>query len=603
MPDRPWCWRASLWGRIRRPGNGKNSKQTLQGRCGIVRRGLGIAGKWLGRVLGRTAGGKTGDGGRPYCGMRGQVSGVEKNGEGFRRRLPGDPVPTSISGVERWLRDALGSPPDLVTRRLRPAMDPDARILIAYLSSLVPKGVVAESVVRPLVGNKSEEGEKRYRRLRSPSRRLEYLGEALIETGELEQAGSRRAVLEGVCRGQTAIFLEGSDRVLLAGTRAPRGRAIDEPTLEASLRGPHDGLTEDLESNLAQVRRRLPHPDLQVFTLQVGDISHTRVAVVYLQNVARPDLIRGIVDRLERIRIDGVLDTGYLEDHMFEARFRLFPMVLVTERPDRVVGNLLEGRAAILVDGSPSALVLPLSAGVMLQAADDYYLQPAVATMARLMRFVGILASLTLPALYVALVSFHQELIPTTFFARVAAGREGIPVSSLGEAFLMGAAFEILREAGSRLPRQVGQAVSVVGAVVVGEAATRASLISPLMLIVTAVTAIASFLVPFYAGTAVLWLPRMLLTLLAGMFGLVGLSWGFMVGLYYLSALRSFGVPYLSPAAPLVASDLKDFLARVPWRAMVRRPREPGSLHPQRKGSLPPAGPAARTTHGKRERP
>lgn len=567
-------------------------------------RSLGIAWKWLGRILRRTAGGKTADGGLHDRGARGHASSVKRNGQGLPRRpLPDDPAPASISGVEQWLRDALGSPPDLVTRSLRPAVDPDARIMIAYLSSLVPKGVVADSVVRPLVGNKSEEAEKRYRRLRSPSDRLQYLGEALIETGELQQAGSGRAVLEGICRGQTAIFLEGSDRVLLAGTRAPRSRVIDEPTLEASLRGPHDGLTEDLESNLAQIRRRLPHPDLQVFTLQVGDISRTRVAVVYLQNVARPDLIREIAERLRRIRIDGVLDTGYLEDHIVDARLRLLPMVLVTERPDRVVGNLLEGRAAILVDGSPSALVVPLNVGVMFQAADDYYLQPVVATTARLMRFIGIQASLALPALYVALVSFHQELIPTTFFARVAAGREGIPVSSLGEALLMGGAFEVLREAGSRLPRQVGQAVSVVGAVVVGEAATRASLISPLMLIVTAVTAITSFLVPFYAGTAPLWLPRLLLTILAGMFGLVGVSWGFMVGLYYLSALRSFGTPYLSPIAPFVASDVKDFMVRVPWWAMVRRPKEPGSLRPRRKPSPQPPGPGARTTGGKRERP
>ncbi|HHY93525.1 MAG TPA: spore germination protein, partial [Firmicutes bacterium] len=167
---------------------------------------------------------------------------------------------------------------------------------------------------------------------------------------------------------------------------------------------------------------------------------------------------------------------------------------------------------------------------------------------------------------------------------------------------LMGVAFEVLREAGSRLPRQVGQAVSVVGAVVVGEAATRASLISPLMLIVPAVTAITSFLVPFYAGTATLWLPRLLFTILAGMFGLVGVSWGFIVGLYYLSALRSFGTPYLSPSAPFIASDVKDFMVRVPWWAMVRRPKEPGSLRPQRKSSQPP-GPGARTTGGKRERP
>ncbi|MDI7250554.1 MAG: spore germination protein [Bacillota bacterium] len=494
-----------------------------------------------------------------------------------------DRIPASLADVERWLRESLGSPPDLVIRTLPGGSGGRGAVLIAYLASLVPKELVATAVVKPLLAGGTGE-DARPRGLVGRGGKLPLLP---VGAGDVREASDGAEVLEEICRGRTAVFAEGAGMALLADTSGPRGRPVDEPTLEGTLRGPHDGFTENLDNNLAQIRRRLAHPSLRIALLRVGDLSRTRVAVIYLDGLARSDIVGEVMTRLGKIRLDGVVDTAYLEEHMVGTRLAVFPLALVTERPDRVVGNLLEGRLAVLADGTPAALVLPVTVSIMLQSADDYYLPPPVASLARILRFTGLLMTVLLPALYVALTAFHHELIPTTFFFRVAAGREGIPVSTLGEALLMGVAFELLREAGSRLPRQVGQAVSVVGAIVVGEAAIRASIISPLMLIVLSVTAITSFLVPFYTGGASLWVPRFAFTLLAGMFGLIGIGWGMMVGLYYLSPLRPLDTPYLAPIGPVIASDLKDFLTRVSWRGMARRPSEPGARRRFRK---PPPG-------------
>jgi spore germination protein KA len=277
-----------------------------------------------------------------------------------------------------------------------------------------------------------------------------------------------------------------------------------------------------------------------------------------------------------------VLESGYLEEFIEDNPYSPFPQVVHTERPDRVTASLLEGRVAILTDGTPFALIVPAEFITLMQSPEDYYERYMVATAIRWLRYIGFAMSLLLPSLYIAITTFHQEMIPTRLLISLAAAREGVPFPALVEALMMEFTFEALREAGIRLPRAVGQAVSIVGALVIGQAAVQAGIVSPLMVIVVAITGIASFMNPAFNIALTMRLMRFPLMLLAATLGLFGVMVGILAILIHLAGLRSFGVPYLSSLAPLHTKDLKDVAVRAPWWAMDNRPAETAKLNRRR---------------------
>jgi spore germination protein KA len=300
-----------------------------------------------------------------------------------------------------------------------------------------------------------------------------------------------------------------------------------------------------------------------------------------------------VARRIQAIDTDGILESGYIEDFIKDNYRTPFVLTDRTERPDKVAGALLEGRVAILVDGTPFALVVPAFFSGFLQSAEDYY---EGMEFIRPFRWAALLLALTLPSLYVALTSFHQEMIPSSLALSIAAGREGVPFPASVEAFMMEATFDFLRVAGIRRPRPVGQAVGIVGAIVLGEAAVTAGVVSPFMVIVVALTAIVSFLIPNFSASLAIRILRYPLLFLAGAFGLVGVAWGLMFLLLHLTSLRSFGVPYFYPLAPAVPGDWGDVFIRVPWWAMERRPRllrapDPIRQAPEQRPEPPPVRP------------
>ncbi len=306
--------------------------------------------------------------------------------------------------------------------------------------------------------------------------------------------------------------------------------------------------------------------------MSLGEATDTDVAVVYIEGVVKDGLVAEVKRRLERIKVDAVLETGYIEELIEDSPWSPFPTVNHTEKPDRVAAMLLEGRVAILVDGTPFALTVPNLFVEYLHASEDYYERFLFASAVRTIRFLAMIISIALPGLYVAVVSFHQELLPTTLLLSFAAQHEAVPFPVFVAVIGMEITFEILREAGIRLPRPIGQAVSIVGALVMGEAAIRAGLVSASTVIVVAFTGIASFTFSYSASIAFRLL-RFSLTILSAAMGLFGLICGLAVIGIHLCALRSFGVPYLSPIAPTAGADLKDAVLRAPWWAMFSRPR------------------------------
>ncbi|UWG95362.1 spore germination protein [Dehalobacter sp. DCM] len=373
--------------------------------------------------------------------------------------------------------------------------------------------------------------------------------------------------------GKAVLLIEGSSSALAAGVRGGENRSIIESDTEPGVRGPKDGFIESIDVNMSLMRRRLKTSKLKFEMLEAGRLTHTKLAVCYIEGVSNDPLLQEVRQRLGRIDTDSILEGNYIEELIMDERYSLFPLIQYTERPDKAAASLLEGRIVILIDNTPMQLIVPATFVTMLQAAEDYYHNAIFATLTRILRFISLNMALLLPAVTVAAFSFHQELLPPQLVSSVAGSRQGLPLPISLEILLIEFVFEVLREAGVRLPKTIGQAISTVGGLVIGQAAVNAGLVSPISVIVVATTAIASFTIPNYDAGYSLRLLRFLLIFLASFLGGIGIMFGLMGILIHLCSLRSFGVPYLSPFAPLSMQDFRDILLRVPWWAMYAQPK------------------------------
>lgn len=372
--------------------------------------------------------------------------------------------------------------------------------------------------------------------------------------------------------GNTVFIVDGHNRFFSVATNSSEGRAISEPTTQTIIKGPKDAFTENIDKNIFLIRSRIRNEALRIEDITLGTITHTRIKLLYLNGIAKGDVVDDIRNRVTKIDYDGVLSNGYIEEIIKTDPYSIFPTTLSTERPDKIVADLLEGRVVIVCDGSPYVIMAPTFFSEFLQASDDYYEDFYVASLMRIVRYVALFFTLLVPAIYTALVTFHHEIIPTSLLISIAAQRESVPFPALLEVFLMELTFEILREAGVRMPRAVGSAISIVGALVLGQSAVEAGLVAATTIIVVALTAISSFAITNYAMSNAIRLLRFLFTLLAGMLGMYGLSMGLIVLLLHLCKLKSASVPYLAPVAPRFKGANKDTVIRSPLLHMKKRP-------------------------------
>ncbi|MBO0993187.1 spore germination protein [Bacillus sp. SD088] len=406
-----------------------------------------------------------------------------------------------------------------------------------------------------------------------------------LSVAEIKKIESFDTCVEQLSVGNPILLLDGDQQGYALGLAKWEKRAIEEPSGEVVVRGPREGFTESVEVNTSLLRRKIKSPQLKMKSLKVGRYTQTTIMITYIQDLSDETLIEEITQRIKRIDIDGILESGYIEELIQDNSYSPFPQVLVTERPDTAVSNLLEGRVVIVVDGTPFVLIAPTTFYSLFQSGEDYYHHFIISTATRWLRFLFLFISLLLPSLYVAVITYHQEMVPTTLLLTMVDSREAIPFPALVEALLMEITFEGLREAGLRLPKQVGAAVSIVGALVIGQAAVAAGLVSDPMVMVVALTGIASFTIPRYNIAIPFRLLRFPIMLLAGTFGLLGIMMGLLAIIIHLSTLRSFGVPYLSPMAPLKRRDLKDTLIRAPLWKLNTRPHLTGEYNKYRQSS------------------
>ncbi|WP_159881284.1 spore germination protein [Paenibacillus puerhi] len=462
----------------------------------------------------------------------------------------------------QFVRESLGNSTDLVIREIGMGTRSGQRASILYVDGLTDTTMVQDFIVRALTSdalNSSKQDDS----TDTDSDVFTIVKERAVSIAMIDEIGSFNELFSSVLSGDTVILLEHCDRGLKAGTAGWEDRGVQPPEDQTVVRGPRDAFTENLRTNTALIRRKVKNPKLWVRTKPVGTVSQTNVAVMYIQGIANEQVLEEVYRRLDGIEVPGILESGTIEELIEDRTYTPFPTMYNTERPDVIAAGLMEGRIAILVDGTPFVLLVPALFIQYFQTAEDYY-QRSDFGLLRVLRVLAFFIALLGPSLYIAVTTFHQEMLPTPLMISIAAGREGIPFPAFIEALLMETIFEILREAGIRMPRAIGQAVSIVGALVIGQAAVEAGLVSPSMVIVVALTAISSFVLPAYNIGIAVRLLRFPLMGLAAAVGLYGIFIGIALMLVHLCSLRSFGVPYMAPFAPFNMKDQKDSLIRLP---------------------------------------
>lgn len=486
------------------------------------------------------------------------------------------------------LKSILGSSNDIVYREFSFGSEMQIKAAVVFLEGMTEKKTVNDTIIKPFMqGSMAEKLENQLEK-----GNLDIIENSIISVGSIKKAAKINELVDGCLSGDTVFLLEGCNEALIIQSKGWETRGVEEPKTEAVVRGPREGFCETMMTNMTLLRRKIKNPNLTFETMEIGKQTRTSVCIVYLKNVANYKLIQEIRERLNRINTDAILESGYIEQFIEDAPNSIFPTVGNSEKPDTAAAKILEGRAAILVDGTPFVLTVPMLFIEGFQSAEDYYSRPFFASLLRILRFLAFTISVLSPATYVVLSTFHQELIPTTLLFTMAAGHEGVPFPAVMEAGLMIITFEILREAGVRLPRPVGQAVSIVGALVIGEAAVSAGLVGGIMVIVVALTAVSSFVVPVYTDVGALL--RIMFLILGGTLGIFGVGIGMLLVLIHIVSLRSFGTPYTAPLAPLSKEDLKDSFIRVHLWSMFTRPRTIGWNNMKRQGEgskpEPPSG-------------
>ncbi|WP_370223169.1 spore germination protein [Cytobacillus sp.] len=407
---------------------------------------------------------------------------------------------------------------------------------------------------------------------------VDYIKNHILSLSDIYTASIIKETVPQILKGSAVLLLDGSSKMLILGTAKGKTRNIEEPVSEQAVRGPREGFTENLSDNTALLRRNGGTEKLIFTKFIVGKRSKKDLIVAYIEDIANPSIVEEVKSRIREIDIDNVMESGYVEQLIEDNYISPFPQVQNTERPDRVNAALMEGRVAILLDGTPFALLVPVTFSMMLQASEDYYERWISGSLIRLLRFIAIFISLFGPALYISFVSFHQGLIPTKLAMSIIGTRDGVPFPSIIEALIMEVAIEILREAGLRLPKPIGPAIGIVGALIIGEAAVSAGIVSPIMVIVVAVTAISSFAIPEYSLGISLRYLRFACMFFAAVFGLYGVILFFLFISSHLVKLKSFGVPFISLAVPYRLSDWKDFIVRFPLKVLKERP---SMFHPK----------------------
>lgn len=467
----------------------------------------------------------------------------------------------NLSAITNSIRETLQSPNDLTVREFALSCS-STRCAVVFLCGLADKDIIYRLIIHPL--QKEEISQE------API--MQNLIDRFISIGEVNTVETFSDVMNSVLVGDTVVLIDGIPHALIINSRAWEKRGLEPPITENIIRGPKVGLTEDIATNKMLIRRSLRDAKLRFQSYIMGQRSQKEVTLIYIEDIINPYIVAELKRRLLSIETDVILDSAKIEQLIEDNNMSPFPQFLSTERPDRAIASLAKGKAVILVDGSPFAVIAPMVIVDIFQSPEDHFERWIIGTLLRGLRMIAGLMAILLPAVYVALVSYHQGLIPSNLAYSIAGAREGVPFPAYVETIIMTLTMELIREAGLRLPQQIGQTVGIVGGLVIGEAAVSAGIVNPFMVIIIAVTAIATFSLPVYSITITFRFLLFAFILAGTTFGLYGITLALIALAIHLTNLKSVGIPYFTPLAPAFYKDWKEEVARLPEDMLKTRP-------------------------------
>ncbi len=455
-----------------------------------------------------------------------------------------------------YIKSSMNNNKDLIERYVVCA---SKNTIIFYLNEQANEIAIQKYIINPMQNTKiSSFDEDTF------IKKVISIGDAKLET-------DLNVAIEELSKGNTIILIEGFEKIVVCTTVAPQQRSVQEPPNSAVIYGPREGFVENIKTNLNLIRKRLPSPKLKIEEMDVGYYTKTKVMLCYMEDIADENIAKKIKERISKINIDGIIDSHYLVSFLEEKKGSIFKQIGKTEKPDIVVAKMLEGRIAIIVDNSPVVLTLPFVILEDLQNSDDYYQRSFRVGVVRFLRLIGLFMSILLPGVYVAIQLYHYRIIPLKFLVSIINSSQGIPFTPFVEMLFVIVLFEILFEASLRMPKYIGMALSIVGALVLGDTAVKAGLISSPAVMIIALTGISFYTIP--DQTAQISVLRLLFTLLGGALGLLGMVIGGVMLITYLVEFNAYDTPYLSPYAPYIKNDIKDGIFKKETIALHTRPK------------------------------
>ena len=467
------------------------------------------------------------------------------------------------------LEDIFSDCGDYAKRKFPVGSGQSVWVYMAYIDMMTDRTAVELTVLAPLL----RFGAKHSIRP-DYGNAFELLRDCGIDTADFNEVDDWDLMLYFIMAGETVLFIDGCDKALVIASRGFPNRGVNNADTEVVVHGSREAFNEVVRFNTALVRRRIRDPKLKVKQSRIGRRSETDVALMYLTDIVRPEVLKEVEKRLAGIDIDAVLDSGYVEQFIEDSWRSVFPQVQMTERPDKAAASILEGRIVIIVDNSPFALIVPVTLNSFFQASEDYYDRWQIVSFVRMIRYLAAFFAVALPGFYLSAAVYHPSMIPMLLILKMSEARMPVPFPAVFEILIMDIAFELLREAGIRLPRAAGGALGIVGGLIIGQAAVEAGLVSPIVVIVVALAGVSNFAIPHVSLVAGFRLSKYLVLLLSAAFGLLGFWAGLLIILIHLASLKSFGIPYLFPFTSAEMnnySDTKDSLFRMPLFTLKKR--------------------------------
>ena len=485
-------------------------------------------------------------------------------------------VSKNLEKNKQMIRQMMGDGSDVFERDfvIHGKSNEELPVFIVGIGGLVDEETIRKQVVEPLLSTPLDIN---INVINSIKKRL-YVK-------DVNEDNNLYSCLLKMIKGSTLIFIDGKQTAILIKAEASVERSIEEPPTGTVVSGSREGFVENLATNISLLRNRIAHPSLKFVTYTLGEFSQTDIVVTYVEGIADPAIVERIDQRLREIEVDDISSSGQIEQYLSENPYSIYPTTGNTERPDQLAAMLMEGRVGVIVNGSPVTLYYPSLFLESLQSVEDYSSKPFYTSFTRLLRFLAFLLSVLLPALYICAVNIHKDMIPSAFLLALEESREGVPFPLVQETILLLFLFEVVREAGVRMPRAIGQAVSIVGALILGEVSVAAGLISSQTIIIVATASITTFIVTPVAEVVAML--RIIYIIPSAIFGFYGLMICLLVTITHMVNLKSMGVYYMSPLMPIYLRDWKDFIIRLPYKLLKFRPKSIPNVRPIRYKKVP----------------